>query len=88
MYISSQCSSLVHSGEDVPSSFSSAARTLGPSGASPAGRSGRTFVLFELVGGDRVGYLRAVFAESLDAVFAAEAAFELEEPIVRGFVQV
>jgi hypothetical protein len=48
------------------------------------GRSGRTFVLFELVGGERVGYLRAVFAgESLDAVFAAEAALELEEPIVR-----
>jgi hypothetical protein len=73
--------------EDIPSSLPSAALvsgcTLGPSGASPTGRSGRNFDLFELVGGDRVGYLRAVFAgESLEAVFAAEAAFELEEPIV------
>jgi hypothetical protein len=80
----------VYSG-DVPSSLPSAALvsgcTLGPSGVSPTGRSGRTFVLFELVGGDRVGYLRAVFAEeSLDAVFAAEAALELEEPIMRVYM--
>jgi hypothetical protein len=80
----------VYSG-DVPSSPTSAALvsgcTLGPSGALLTGRSGRTFVLFDLVGGERVGYLRAVFAEeSLDAVFAAEAAFELEEPIVGGCV--
>jgi hypothetical protein len=80
----------VYSG-DVPSSLPSAALvsgcTLGPSGASPTGGSGRTFVLLEFVGGERVGYLRAVFAEeSLDAVFAVEAALEAEEPIMRACV--
>lgn len=58
--------------------------TLGPKFSPTAARPGCTFVRFEVGGGERVGYFRAVFAGvSLLAVFAVEAALEEAEPIVK-----
>jgi len=54
--------------------------TLGPNVSPGVERPGCTFVRFEVRGGERVGYLRAVFVGgSLLAVFAAEAIEEVLE---------
>jgi len=57
--------------------------TLGPNVSPAVARPGCAFVRFEVAGGERVGYLRAVFVgDSLLTVFAAEVVLEPADPIV------
>lgn len=69
--------------EDVQLSLGSTLFTLcilGPRDASGLCRGGCAFVIFELGGGERVGYFRAVLvAGSLAAAFAD---LDVEEPIL------